>query len=164
MGVLGSLQGKETLFLLLGGVARAKQNETINKVLPLKGFGATMQGKSKKKGLFLIKVWLGLEDMQRESAQAEKLGLRRVGLPIKTQKPNGFADEWRANTDGISKLYKFYSEYYRKTEARRLQEAADIAKQEQQLAERKAGLGFAGLFVGLQPAKQKSPQEGGGVD
>lgn len=122
-----------------------------------------MQGKLKEKGLFRIGLYLNLEEMTREAAQAEKLHLRRGGLPIKTQKPGGFAGEWIANTDGISPLFKFYSEYYRKTEARRLAEAADIARQEQELAERKETLGVASLFSAGLSAQKKTLLEGGGV-
>jgi hypothetical protein len=105
-----------------------------------------MQGKSKKKGLFLVKVWLGKEDFMRMATRAEQMGFRQVGLPITTQRPHGFADEWRANTNGISQTFKAMSEYYERMEAQRLAEAADIARREQELAREKQQKGLAAFF------------------
>lgn len=68
--------------------------------------------------------------------QAEKLKFRRVGIPIKTQKPHGFAEEWVANTDGISKYLKFTHEYYVSNEAKRAEERAELLKQEAAIKEK----------------------------
>lgn len=106
-----------------------------------------MQGKTKQKGLFLVKVWLGEEDFKAMAQLAEKLGFRKVGLPLKTQKPHGFADEWRANTNGISQTYKALKEYHDKTEAWRLSEAARIAQARQELEQEAARKGLAGIFA-----------------
>lgn len=125
-----------------------------------------MQGKSKKKGLSLVKVWLGEEDFKAMAQLAEKLGFRKVGLPLKTQKPHGFADEWRANTDGISQTYKALRAYYDKTEAYRLSEAARIAQAKLELEQEAARKGLAELFAPASQtlrAQKKNPAEGGGV-
>lgn len=124
-----------------------------------------MQGKAKKKGLFLVKVWHNEQDFTAMAQLAEKLGFRRVALPIRTQKPHGMADEWRANTDGISQTYKALREYYDKTEAWRLARAAELARGKQELAAKEQDITFAGLFSvpEQKKAKKENPAEGGGV-
>jgi hypothetical protein len=107
-----------------------------------------MNGKIKQKGLFRVSAYFNETEIQTLATEAEKLGYRRVGIPLKKQKPNGFSGEWVANTDGIAPMLKFFAEYYRRTEAQRLQQAADIARQEQALAEQKHKLGLGALFAG----------------
>jgi hypothetical protein len=99
-----------------------------------------MVGQNKKKGLFVIKVWLNEDQITSMTKEAEKLNFRRVGLPIKTQKPHGFADEWVANTDGISRYLKFCHTYFKKHEAERLERIAEVLKKEQEVAQEKKKL------------------------
>ena len=125
-----------------------------------------MQGKNKQKGLFLIKVWLGEPDFSRMAALAEKLGFRRVGLPLKTIKPHGFSDEWRANTNGISQTFKHLADYYEQTEAYRLNEAARIANERAALdheAQEKGLLHLLAPGPTTRGAQNKKPPEGGGM-
>lgn len=97
-----------------------------------------MQGKIKQKGLFRVSVYFNEREISALARQAENLQFRRVGLPIKKLKAGGFADEWEANTDGISKTLKFFADYYGKTEPRRLAELAALSREEQEIKERKA--------------------------
>ena len=96
-----------------------------------------MQGKLKKKGLYRVGVYLNETELTSMAAEAEKLKFRRVGIPIKKQKEHGFADEWLANTDGVSRYLKYCHDYYLKTEAERLEKLATIARKEQELAAEK---------------------------
>jgi hypothetical protein len=100
-----------------------------------------MQGKCKKKNLFLVKVWLGKAEFTDMAQLAVKMGFRRVGLPITTQKANGFADEWQANTDGISKTYKKLYKYWQETEASRLVETAEAMRVKQEAEAKLKALG-----------------------
>jgi len=104
------------------------------------GYEHTMTGQNKKKGLFRVAVYFNEAEISALADEASKLGYRRAGIPIKTHKPHGFADEWLANTDGISRLLKFYAQYWRENEATRFKAAAEIAEEERRLAERKKEL------------------------
>ncbi|MBU0592043.1 hypothetical protein KKF81_00230 [Candidatus Micrarchaeota archaeon] len=87
-----------------------------------------MNGKNKEKGLFRIAVYFNETDLLAIAKDAEELGFRRVGIPIKTQKPHGFANEWLANTDGISKMLKFAYKEYKKNKPKRLEEQAEALR------------------------------------
>jgi hypothetical protein len=101
-----------------------------------------MAGKMKDKGLFRVSVYFSESDLASLVKETEKAGFRRVGIPIKIQKPHGLPDEWLANTDGVSRFLKHCVEYWRRHETERLEEATRIAEQERQLAERKVKLGL----------------------
>jgi len=88
-----------------------------------------MVGKLKQKGLVRVAVYLNKEELTSMARVAEKLGLRRVGLPTETLKSHGFEGETEANTDGVSKVLKFCFEYWMKEEPKRLKRKAEI-KQE----------------------------------
>lgn len=87
-----------------------------------------MTGKNKEKGLFRVAVYFNESDLQTLVKDAEELGFRRVGIPIKTQKPHGFAHEWLANTDGVSKVLKFAHKEYRNSKPKRLEEQAEALR------------------------------------
>ena len=95
---------------------------------------------SKKK--ICVKVYLNPENFQRYARLAERTGKRRGGLQLFTQKKNGFAGEMLANTDGISKFFKFAGIYWEENEARRMEEAADLARKEKDIAEQRRRLGL----------------------
>jgi hypothetical protein len=124
-----------------------------------------MQGKIKKKGLFPVRVYLQEAGLAAMITLAEKLGFRKVGIPIKTQKPHGFADEWRVNADGVGRAFKFLKDYYDKTEASRLADAARIAADRAALDREAQEKGISHLFAGQKSPMQKieKPPEGGGV-
>lgn len=102
-----------------------------------------MVGKIKGKGLFRVSVYFSERDLALLVKETEKAGFRRVGIPIKIQKPHGLPNEWLANTDGVSRFLKHCVEYWRMHETERLEEAAKIAEQERLLAERKVKLGIS---------------------
>ena len=82
-----------------------------------------------------IKVYLYPALFAEIAGEAEKSGKRRKGLLLYTQKPNGFANEKLANTDGIAKFLKFCYEYYKDHEADRVRDLADILRKEQEIQE-----------------------------
>ena len=84
-----------------------------------------MNGKNKNKGLYRVSVYFNEDDLSSIVKDAEKLGFRRVGIPIKIQKPHGFADEWLANTDGVSRVLKHCHMYWTNAEPARLKAQAD---------------------------------------
>ena len=92
-----------------------------------------MAGKLKEKGITRVAVYLGEEDLTPMAQAAEKLGLRRVGLPTQKQKEHGFAGEWQANTDGISLLLKYCYAYWAREEPKRLKRLAEIAQERARL-------------------------------
>ena len=98
-----------------------------------------MEGKKKIR----VKVYFNEKAFSEVIAEAEKANFRRRGLQIFTQKKNGLSGELVANTDGLSKFLKFCYRYYKEHEAERLENAAIIAKAEQELAEKKKKLGLA---------------------
>lgn len=95
-----------------------------------------------RKRKICIKVWLNEQTFPVYAEMAEKTGFRRGGLQLYTQKPHGFQNETVANTDGISKYLKFCHKYYVESEARRLAEAAEIARIEKEIQEKKKLLGI----------------------
>lgn len=105
--------------------------------LPEEGSGTT---KKHYKGV-TVKVYLNEKRFAEEVKRAEKAGKRRVGLLLFTQKSHGFEWEKLANTDGLSRYYKMCSDYWQEHEAERLQEAAKLKLEEQQLKERMAKAG-----------------------
>ena len=102
------------------------------------------QGDYKKEGKkkICIKVYLNDHNFPRYAKLAERTGKRRGGLQLFVQKKNGFAGEMLANTDGLSKFFKFAADYWEASDAHRLSEAADIARGEKDLADRKRKLGM----------------------
>lgn len=92
-----------------------------------------LNGKIKKKGIFRVSVYLNEADLTSMADQAHRLKFRRGGIPLKTQKPHGFADEWVANTDGVGLYLKFCHDYYVQYEGERLNKLADIVRRKQQL-------------------------------
>lgn len=117
-----------------------------------------MNGKMKKIGIVRVSVYFGMAELTAIAQDAEKAGLRRVGIPVRIQKPNGFADEWLANTDGIGRFLKQTYEYYKRHEADRLFEASKLAEARAQLEEKEKELASTGLS-GL--IRKKSSKEGG---
>jgi hypothetical protein len=99
-----------------------------------------MNGKLKNKGLYRVSIYFNEADLTRIVKDAEKAGFRRVGIPIKRQKPHGLADEWLANTDGIGRLLKNCYDYWKKAEPQRLKELAETERQMQELAAKKEAL------------------------
>ncbi len=106
-----------------------------------------MVGKIKQKGLFPVRVYLTEGEITPMVKEAEKAGFRRVGIPIKRQKPHGLASEWLANADGVGPFLKACFTYYCAHEAERLKEAAEIAAQKRELAEREAALQNPALLM-----------------
>ncbi len=106
-----------------------------------------MNGKLKGKGLYRVSVYFNEADLTRIVKDAEKAGFRRVGIPIKIQKPHGMADEWLANTDGIGRLLKTCYEYWKEEEPRRLEALAETERQLKELEAKKKALerGKAGI-------------------
>ena len=101
-----------------------------------------MQGKIKEKGIFRISVYFNEQKVQELVKDAEKMGFRRLGIPFKRQKPNGFANEWLANTDGIGRFLKHCWQYYKENEAERAALGAKLLFQEKELQEQKKKLGM----------------------
>ena len=91
-----------------------------------------------------VKVYLNRPLFAEMAKLAEKSGKRRAGLLLFTKKPHGLAGETLANTDGLSKFFKFTAAYWRDHESDRLKEAADLAKQKEAIAKREAELGLGG--------------------
>ncbi len=89
-----------------------------------------------------IKVYLKPELFAEMVLEAEKAGIRRKGLLLYTQKPHGFMEDKLANTDGIAKYLKFCHKYRKESEVHILEEAAELARQEKEIAERKKQLGL----------------------
>lgn len=90
-----------------------------------------------------VKVYLNRKLFTEVAQQAEKAGKRRPGLLLFTKKKNGFAGEMLANTDGISRFFKYCAAYYKEHEAERLAKAADLAERERDLAAEKKRLGIS---------------------
>lgn len=88
-----------------------------------------MVGKLKEKGLVRVSVYLNEQELTAMAQEAEKRGLRRVGLPLRKQKEHGFSHEWEANTDGLSVLLKWCYDYYRREEPKRLKRLAEISQE-----------------------------------
>jgi len=88
-----------------------------------------------------VKIYLKPELFAEVAVQAEKALVRRKGLLLYTQKEHGFANEKLANTDGIAKFLKHTYRYWVEHEAQRLQELAEIAVTESEIAARKKKLG-----------------------
>lgn len=103
-------------------------------------FGYTMTGKNKGKGLFRVAVYFNETGLQAVVKDAEKAGFRRVGIPVKIQKPHGLTDEWLANTDGVAPFLKNCYEYWKKTAPERLKELADTEQQIKALTAKKEAL------------------------
>lgn len=87
------------------------------------------------------KVYFNEKSFALVAGDAEKAGKRRGGLQLFTQKEHGFAHERVANTDGVSKFLKFTWQYWREHESDRLLQAAELARQEKELFEKKKKLG-----------------------
>ena len=102
--------------------------------------GIPMNGKNKTKGLFRVSVYFNEADITSLAKDAEKAGFRRVGIPVKIQKPHGLADEWLANTDGMGKMLKNCWDYWRKMEPERLRALAEVQEEQKRLEARKAEL------------------------
>jgi hypothetical protein len=96
-----------------------------------------------KKQKIRVRVYFNQDSFKAIALEAEKAGFRRGGLQIFNQREHGFAGQVDANTDGISKYLKHCQAYYVAHEAQRLQELAEIAMKERDIAERKKRLGGA---------------------
>lgn len=88
-----------------------------------------------------VRLYLKPELFSEMCKEAEKAGCRRKGLQLTTQKEHGFSHERLANTDGLGKFLKYCYNYYMEHEAQRLEEAAQIKRQEMELEERKKKIG-----------------------
>ena len=78
-----------------------------------------------------------------EVAQAaEKAGIRTKGLLLYTVREHGFAGQKNANTDDLSKFFKYCYNYWKEHEAQRMEEAAKLLQAEKELQERKRRLGM----------------------
>lgn len=93
-----------------------------------------MNGKIKNKGIFRVSVYFNEVDLTAIAKDAEKAQFRRMGIPIKRQKPHGMADEWLANTDGIGQFLKMCYDYWSKNEPARLEAIAENERKMQELA------------------------------
>lgn len=102
--------------------------------------GILMNGINKNKGLVRVSVYLNEQELVTAAKDSERAGFRRVGIPLKKQKPHGLADEWLANTDGISRLFKMSWEYWRKAEPERLRALAEEEEKIQAALKRKQEL------------------------
>jgi len=100
-----------------------------------------MNGKIKQKGLFRVSLYFNEPELTSMALEAERLHFRTVGIPIKKQKPNGFANEWLANTDGVGKLLKYCYAYWKDAEPKRLEELAEISRQKKELEAKEKRLG-----------------------
>jgi hypothetical protein len=89
-----------------------------------------------------VKVYFNPKSFQSVASDAEKVGKRRGGLQLFTQKSHGFANQLVSNTDGISKFLKHTWLYWQVHEKERLEEAVKLAQEERELAERKKKLGM----------------------
>jgi hypothetical protein len=92
-----------------------------------------MQGKLKEKGLVRVAVYLNKDELSSMAIEAEKLKLRRVGLPTQIQAPHGFANEFHANTDGVSRLLKYCHAYWQRDLPKRLERKAALLKEVEEL-------------------------------
>jgi hypothetical protein len=99
-----------------------------------------MNGINKKKGLFRVALYFNEQDITTLAAEAEKAGFRRAGIPTKTVTPHAFADEWRANTDGLGPFIKACIAYYRQAEPARLAELARLATEKAAIEKKMAGM------------------------
>lgn len=81
------------------------------------------------KNKIVVKVYLNAENFPRMAAIAERMGKRRGGLLLFTQKPHGRADELLANTDGLSRAMKASMLYWEADEAGRLAKKAAAMKE-----------------------------------
>jgi len=90
-----------------------------------------------------VKVYLNQAEFSEMAEHAEKVGKRRRGLILFTQKKNGFAGQTVANTDGLSRFFKHCVVYWKEHESERMSRAAEIMRQEKQLQEEKRRLGMA---------------------
>ncbi|MFA5929466.1 MAG: hypothetical protein WC861_01140 [Candidatus Micrarchaeia archaeon] len=92
-----------------------------------------MQGKLKEKGLTRVSVYLNKEELSSMAQLAEKLGYRRVGLPLETIKPHGFSGETFSNTDGISRALKYCFDFYMRVNPKLLARRAELLKEVEDL-------------------------------
>lgn len=77
-------------------------------VPPVREFQAPQDGQSEDEARkIVIKVYLSPDEFYQFAKDAEQAGFRRGGLPLWIKKPHGFANERLANTDGISKFFKW---------------------------------------------------------
>lgn len=121
--------------------------------------GHASEGLQKKRPMQVrVRVYFGDVESPAEFEQvckeAEAAGCRRPGLPAFIQKKHGFPGELVANTDGVAEYLKKTRENYQRTEHLRLAEAAAIAREEAELAERKKKAGLfqaSGHSVGILP-------------
>jgi|SRR5208283_1867383 len=90
-----------------------------------------------------VKVYLNQAEFAEMAGQAEKVGKRRRGLILHTQKKNGFSGQTVANTDGLSRFLKYCAAYWKEHESERMSRAAEILRQEKELQEEKKRLGLA---------------------
>ena len=100
-----------------------------------------MNGKNKDKGLFRVSVYFNEKDLATIIKESEKSGFRRVGIPVKIQKPHGMANEWLANTDGASKMLKKAFAYYVEHEADRIKALAEAMAQAKATQDKVKALG-----------------------
>lgn len=99
-----------------------------------------MKGKNKNKGLFRVAIYFNEKDLQAIVKDTEKAGFRRVGIPLKVQKPHGLPDEWLANTDGVGRFLKTCYDYWKKTAPERLKQLAETERQIRELSAKKEAL------------------------
>jgi len=88
-----------------------------------------LQGKLKEKGLARVSVYLNKDELSSMAQMAERLGYRRVGLPLEVKAEHGFSNEMVSNTDGISRVLKFCFEYYAADYPKRLAKKAALQKE-----------------------------------
>ena len=89
-----------------------------------------------------LKVYLKPVLFAEMAMEAEKVGKRRKGLLLYTQKEHGFSHEKVSNTDGLGRFLKFCYLYFKEHEAQRMQEFADLMQKQKELDDlkRKRGL------------------------
>jgi len=88
-----------------------------------------------------VKNYFNKQDFAEVAQDAEKAGIRRVGLQLYTQKPHGLANEKLANTDSVAKFLKFCWKYWVNDKASRLTKFREIAIKEEQLKKERELLG-----------------------
>lgn len=89
-----------------------------------------------------VRVYFNPKTFQAVAQDAEKAGKRHRGLQLYRQRKNGFVDQLDANTDGISMFLKHCWQYWKETEAQRLEATTALKREELELQERKKKLGM----------------------
>jgi hypothetical protein len=98
-----------------------------------------------RKSKIYVKVYFNEKDFTTIAEQSVKVGKRKGGLQLFTQKPHGFAHEKVANTKGISKFLKMCAKYYMDKENERAKERIELEIQKKELERKEKQLKDMGI-------------------